>query len=50
MYQMIPIKRDSWQGESMKFDEIEATKMEYNIKRFFYGGYKKLHWIKKDYS
>jgi len=50
MYQMIPVKRDSWQGESMPFDEIEATRMEYNIKRFFYGGYKKLHWVKKDYS
>lgn len=49
MYQMIPVKRDSWKAEFGEFDEkllVKSTK----IRQFFIGGYKKLFWTKKNYS
>jgi len=49
MFQMIPIKRESWQSSFEEYNEnllIESGK----IRQFFTGGYKKLFWKKKDYK
>lgn len=49
MIQMIPIKRDSW---SSSFEDYsEDLKLKFlNVRSYFYDGYKKLYWQKKNYS
>jgi len=52
MYQMIPIKRDSWESSSKIINENEKDswqKMASNITSVFTGGYKKNYWKRKDY-
>lgn len=49
MFQMIPIKRDSW----ISSFEDYSVEMNYGfskVKKYFYDGYKKIYWQKKDYS
>lgn len=50
MYQMIPIKRADWKSEATEYNEIEENKMQFKVQSYFYGGYKRLHWKKKNYS
>ena len=49
IYQMIFIKRDVWNSSAEEYNEIESNKLEYSVRRFFEGGYKKQYWSKKDY-
>jgi hypothetical protein len=49
MFQMIPIKRDSWNSVFEKFDNQLLSK-SLKIRQYFVGGYKKLFWKKKDYQ
>jgi len=49
MFQMIPIKRESWKSS---FEDHEEDFL-YNfsgIQKYFYDGYKKLFWQKKEYN
>jgi hypothetical protein len=50
IYQMIFIKRDSWNSSSMEYDESFNKKKEYSVRKFFKDGYKKQHWSRKEYS
>lgn len=48
MFQMIPIKRDSWQSMLKPYDENLQIKF-LEIRKFFINGYKNLYWQKKKY-
>lgn len=47
MYQMIPIKRNSWDRVFHNFNNDETTKRSNVIYNKFYGAYKNLFWNKK---
>lgn len=49
MYQMIPIKRESWTHEVHEAEPFVELKRS-GVQQYFYDGYKKLFWNKKDYS
>lgn len=50
MYQMIPIKRNSWKSIKEEYDEIKNKKREFFLKNKFWQGYKKMFWEKKYYE
>ena len=50
MYQMIPVKRDNWTSKVEPFDEIKTTKLNYQMRRHFYGAYRNMFWNKKHYD
>jgi hypothetical protein len=50
MYQIIPIRRESWESGSEKFDEDVLEKRMRSQKSLFYGFYKNNFWKRKDYS
>lgn len=50
MYQTIFIKRDSWISEKKEYDKKEQSKMIHNVKKYAYGGYKKVYWSRKEYN
>jgi hypothetical protein len=47
---MIFIKRDVWNSDAESYNESEKNRIEYSVRRFFEGGYKKQYWSKKEYS
>jgi hypothetical protein len=49
MFQMIPIKRDFWVSKFFSYNEDLVQKF-FNVRQFFYDGYKKMYWQKKNYS
>jgi hypothetical protein len=50
IYQMLFIKRDSWNSEQGKYSEEYSKKSEYSLRRFLGDGYKKQIWSRKDYN
>jgi hypothetical protein len=50
MYQIIPIKRDSWKSFKEKYDEELNFKSDYGVHKVFLGGYKKFIHQKKVYK
>ena len=50
MYQIIPIKRDSWTSSSKEFSFEDNYVRNYALGKFFNGGYKNTFWNKKDYK
>lgn len=48
--QMIPVKRADWQGSQEPFDEVKQKRIVHQMKRHFWGGYKKSFWSKKSYK
>jgi hypothetical protein len=50
IYQITFIKREDWTSKQVEYDEIFQKKHLYNVKKFFYGGYKKLYWNRKNFS
>lgn len=48
MFQMIPIKRDSWVSKFGEYDEDLKTRFQ-DLRKFFTDGYRKLYWNKKEY-
>lgn len=50
MYQMIPIKRESWESEYSKFDHEENLKMIHKSSSVFFSSYKKFFHVKKNFS
>lgn len=50
MYQMIPIKRDSWERNIKIFNEKENIKKSNLIYNKFFGAYKNLFWNKKTFN
>lgn len=50
MYQIIPIKRESWLSSKRDFDYEDDFKRNYEVGKFFNGGYKKKFWHKKEYN
>jgi hypothetical protein len=50
MYQIIPIKRDSWQSSQKEYDHKKVTETGYQIRKIFSGGYKKFFHKKKSYN
>lgn len=49
MFQMIPIKRESWTSKINRYSEELKYKF-LDVKSYFYDGYKKIYWQKKNYS
>lgn len=49
MFQMIPIKRDAWKSYFGKYSEDLVYKFA-EVQKYFYDGYKKLYWQKKEYN
>lgn len=50
MYQIIPFKRDSWEKNIEKFNDLEMEKKKRLMSSMYYGAYKKLFWKKKIFS
>lgn len=50
IYQIIPFKRDDWFSEYVDEDYIDAKSISYNVKKFFYDGYKKIIWERKNFQ
>jgi hypothetical protein len=50
IYQMIFIKRDSWQSSLLPHDEKFQRFHSYNVRRFVHDGYKKMYWSRKNYD
>jgi len=50
IFQMIPIKRDSWRSSVSEYDEVHARQSVHSFGRKFYGFYRDLYWKKKDYK
>ena len=50
MYQIIPIKRESWKSEKLEYDDKKAKTRKQSIRKYIFDGYKNYFWQKKDYS
>jgi hypothetical protein len=50
IYQMIFIKRDTWNSEQAMYDEEYDKKTSFSVRKFFKDGYKKQIWSKKEYN
>jgi len=50
IYQMLFIKRDTWNSEQGKYDESYNKKIWHSVHRFMSDGYKKQIWSKKEYN
>lgn len=50
IYQMLFIKRDTWNSEQGKYDESYNKKVWYSVRRFITDGYKKQIWSRKEYN
>lgn len=50
MYQMIPIKRESWESKTMKFDFREQYKRSNMIAKKFHGAYATMFHVKKEFK
>ena len=51
MFQILPIKRENWKSEKMKYKKYkDVDKQGYDVRKIFYGGYKKYYWRKKKYD
>jgi hypothetical protein len=44
------VKRESWKSKKEKFNLNKKIKHESSVKKYFVGGYKKEHWVKKDFT
>lgn len=49
MFQMIPIKRDTWKSFFKEYDESLQLKF-FTVRKFLMDGYKKMYWQKKEYN
>lgn len=49
MYQMIPMKRETWEIIELSFNELENKKKENQILNKFINRYKNSFWVKKQY-
>ena len=50
MYQIIPFKRDDWESLQNEFDKDAQSIITRSIVSYALGGYKKLHWKKKNFK
>lgn len=50
MYQMIPIKRESWKSEKIKYNEDLVIKNSANFVRYIANGYRRYFWKKKSFE
>jgi hypothetical protein len=50
MYQMIPIKRESWTSSHTEYNFKKSAKALSLVKRHIFSGYKKECWNRKDYA
>jgi hypothetical protein len=50
LYQIIPIKRQSWFKSNVKFNSRKMEKLTFNLRKVIYDSYKKTLWIKKEYK
>jgi hypothetical protein len=50
MYQMIFFKRENWKSEIKKWDEILHRGTNNKVFDYFYSGYRKNIWVKKNYD
>lgn len=49
MYQMFPIKRETWESQILQFNNDRAEKNRYFIQKKFWGQYKNFLWNKKTF-
>lgn len=50
IYQMTPVKRNSWVSGVEDYDEKFTESMNYKVRRFFFDGYRKAIWQKKSFK
>jgi hypothetical protein len=50
IFQIIPFKREDWKSKIIKFNQEKIKKTNYELRRFFVGGYKKKYWSKKTFE
>jgi hypothetical protein len=50
MFQMIPIKRESWDSDSTNFDLHESMRKKNFIRKKIFDGYRDMFWQKKEYN
>jgi len=44
------IKREKWKSSFEEYDEKKHAKAQFNLKKYFSGGYKKHYWEKKEFE
>lgn len=49
MFQMIPIKRESWESSIQEWDEEAQTKRQHEVRKKAFGGYKRFFHVRKSY-
>jgi len=49
MFQIIPFRREEWVSSQEEYNEVENRKGIHAVEQFFQGGYKKIHWKKKNF-
>lgn len=50
MYQIIPFKRENWESSFNEYDGDRQTTIQMKIRQYFWDGYRKLHWKKKQFK
>lgn len=50
LYQIIPVKRESWVKENLEFNAAQHEKNVFNLRKTIYDSYKKTHWVKKEFK
>jgi hypothetical protein len=50
MYQIIPFKRENWESSIGNYDHKKQTTIVKRTKQYFWDGYKKLYWKKKQFK
>lgn len=50
MYQIIPFKRENWKSEKNEFNENLQLSVISKVRQYFFNGYKKVFWNKKEYK
>ena len=50
MYVMIPIKRETWVSEVLKFNYEDNVKKSHELRKYIANGYRKLFWQKKEFN
>ena len=50
LYQIIPILREDWKSIQSAYNEEKQVKILHEMRQYFWSGYKKLYWSKKNFN
>ena len=50
MYQLLPIKRETWESSTLEFNEDDMRVKNHSIRKYIFDGYRNNFWTKKTYT